>query len=76
MAFDEGVSMLYLRHPPPKDAICHWSWGEGVAGFHLGQKGRTGDVIITRWTIMTMTTMTMMVARGGSKGRSINDIIS
>jgi hypothetical protein len=42
-----------------------------VAGFDLAQKGRARDAIIMRWT-MTMTTM----ARGGSKGKSINDSIS
>ncbi len=55
---------------PQKDTICRWDWGEGVAGFNLAQKGRAGDAIIMRWT---MTTMTM--ARGGSKGKSINDRI-
>jgi hypothetical protein len=35
------------------------------------QKGRAGDAIIMRW-MMTMMTM----ARGGSKGKSINDSIS
>jgi hypothetical protein len=42
-----------------------------VAGFDLAQIGRAGDEIIMRW-MMTMTTM----ARGGSKGKSINDSIS
>jgi hypothetical protein len=42
-----------------------------VAGFDLAQKGRVRDAIIMRWT-MTTTTM----ARGGSKGKSINDSIS
>jgi hypothetical protein len=42
-----------------------------VAGFNLAQKGRAGDAIIMR---RTMTTVTM--ARGGSKGISINDSIS
>jgi hypothetical protein len=42
-----------------------------VAGFDLLQKGRARDAIIMRWR---MTTMTM--ARGGSKGKSINDSIS
>jgi hypothetical protein len=37
--------------PPPKDTICHWDWGEGVAGFNMAQKGRAGDAIIMRWTI-------------------------
>jgi len=48
--------------PLPKDTICRWDWGEGVAGFNLAQKGRAGDEIIMRW-MMTTTTM----ARGGSK---------
>jgi hypothetical protein len=56
---------------PQKDTICHWDWGEGVAGFYLAQKGRAGDVIIMRWT-MTMMTM----ARGGRKGKIINDSVS
>ncbi len=56
---------------PPKDTICHWDWGEGVAGFDLAQKGRAGDAIIMMWT---MTTTTMV--RGGSKGKGINDSIS
>ncbi len=42
-----------------------------MAGFDLAQIGRAGDEIIMRW-MMTMTTM----ARGGSKGKSINDSIS
>ncbi len=43
-----------------------------MEGFDLAQKGRAGDAIVMRWM---MTTMTMM-ARGGSKGKSINDSIS
>ncbi len=64
--------------PPPqkKDPICHWDWEKGVARFHLAWKGRAGVVIITRWRMTTMTTMTMVVARGESKGRIINDTIS
>jgi hypothetical protein len=27
-----------LPPPPKKDTICHWDWGEGVAGFDLAQK--------------------------------------
>jgi hypothetical protein len=50
--------------PPQKDTICHWDWGEGVAGFDLAQKGRAGDAIIMRWTMTTT-----MMARGGSKGK-------
>ncbi len=42
-----------------------------MAGFDLSQKRRAGDAIIMRWK---MTTMTM--AKGGSKGKSINDSIS
>jgi hypothetical protein len=64
-----------FRAPTPpaqkKDTICRWDWGEGVAGFDLLQKGKAGDAIIMRWM---MTTMTM--ARGGSKGKNINDSIS
>jgi hypothetical protein len=66
--------MSFPYHPPKKDTICRWDMGEGVAGFDLEQKERVGDVIIKRWT-MTMTT-TMTMARGGSKGKSINDSIS
>ncbi len=44
-----------------------------MAGFNLVQKGRAGDAIIVRWTMTMMTTMTM--ARGGSKGKSINDSV-
>jgi hypothetical protein len=47
-----------------------------MAGFDLVQKGRTVDAIIMRLTMTIMTTMTMAAARGGSKGRSINDSIS
>ncbi len=56
---------------PPKDTMCRWDWEEGVAGFDLAQKGRPRDANIMRWT-MTTTTM----ARGGSKGKSIDDSIS
>jgi hypothetical protein len=42
-----------------------------VAGLDLVQKRRAGDAIIMRWT-MTMIT----IARGGSRGRIINDSIS
>jgi hypothetical protein len=49
----------------------HKRFGEGVAGFDLSQKGRPGDAIIMRWTMTTT-----MMARGGSKGKSINDSIS
>ncbi len=51
-----------LPPPPPKDTICHWDWGEGVAGFNLAQKERAGNAIIMKWT-MTMVTM-MTMARG------------
>ncbi len=47
-----------------------------MAGFLLAQKGRAGDAIITRLRMTTMASMTIVVARGGSKGRSINDGIS
>ncbi len=57
-------------NPPQKDTICHWDWGEGVAGFDLVCKGRAGDKIIMRWTMMT-TTMARAEAR-----KSINDSIS
>ncbi len=68
MTFNEGGSILRPYHPPPpKDTICHWDWGEGVAGFDLVQKGRARDAIIMKW-MMTMT-MTMTMARGGSKGK-------
>jgi hypothetical protein len=56
--------------PPKKDTICHWDWGEWVAGLHLAQKRRAGDAIIMMWM---MTTMTMV--RGISKGKSINENI-
>jgi hypothetical protein len=42
-----------------------------VAGFDLAQKGRAGDAIIMRWMMMTM-----IMARGRSKRKSINDSIS
>jgi hypothetical protein len=42
-----------------------------VAGFDLAQKGRAGDVIIMRWTMMTVT-----MAREGSKGKSITGSVS
>ena len=58
---------------PPKKTICHWDWGEGVAGFDLAQKRRAGDVLIMRWMMTMMTMMTMAVARGRSKGRSMSD---
>jgi hypothetical protein len=58
-------------NPPQRDTICHWDWGEGVAGFDLAQKGRAGDAIIMRWMMTTTVTM----ARGRSKGKSINDSI-
>jgi hypothetical protein len=51
-------------NPPPKDTICHWDCGEGVARFDLARKGRARDKIIMRW-MMTTTTM----ARGGSEGK-------
>jgi hypothetical protein len=59
-----GSQLCAPTTPPKKDTICHWDWGEGVAGFDLAQKRRAGDEIIMRWM---MTTMTM--ARGGSKGK-------
>jgi hypothetical protein len=66
-----GSQFCARTNTPPKDIICHWDWGEGVAGFDLLQKGRAGDAIIMRWTMTTA-----MMARGGSKGKSINDSIS
>ncbi len=66
-----GSQFCAPTNTPQKDTICHWDWGEGVAGFDLAQKGRAGDAIIMRWAMMTMT-----MARGGSKGKSINDSIS
>jgi hypothetical protein len=42
-----------------------------VAGFDLLQKGKAGDAIIMRWMMTTM-----MMARGGSRGKSIDDSIS
>ncbi len=47
-----------------------------MAGFNLAQKGRAGNAIIMRWTMTMMMMMTMVVARGVSLGRSINDSIS
>ncbi len=64
MAFDKGVLVSCPYQPPPKRHICHWDWGEEVAGFDLAWKGMAGDKINMRWT-MTTTTM----ARGGSKGK-------
>ncbi len=66
-----GSKFCTPTNTPQKDTICRWDWGEGRAGFNLAQKGRAGDAIIMRWTMMTMT-----MARGGSKGKSINDNIS
>jgi hypothetical protein len=77
MVFNKGLStILCLYQPSQKDTICHWDWGEGVAGFNLVQKGRAGDAIIMRWTMTMMTMMVMATAGGGSKGQSINDSIS
>jgi hypothetical protein len=59
-----GLNFAPLPTPLQKDTICHWDWGEGVAGFNLVQKERAGDKIIMRRTMMTMT-----MARGGSKGK-------
>ncbi len=42
-----------------------------MAGFDLLQKGRAGDAIMMRWAMTRM-----MMSRGGSKGKSINDSIS
>jgi hypothetical protein len=58
-------SQCRARTPPPKDTICHWDWGEGVAEFNLAQKGMFGDAIIMRWT---MTKMKMM-SKGGKQGK-------
>jgi hypothetical protein len=74
VAFNEGVSILCPYHPPKKDTICRWDWGEGVVGFNPEQKGRARDAIIMRLTMTMMTTMT--IVREGSKGKSINDSIS
>jgi hypothetical protein len=62
-----------LQPPPPKRHNLPLGLGGGVAGFDLAQKERAGDAIIMRWA-MTMTTA-MTMARGGSKGKSINDSI-
>ena len=59
MAFNEGVSILRPYQPPPKRHICHWDWGEGVAGFDLAWKGRARDKINMRW----MMTKTLMVGK-------------
>jgi hypothetical protein len=59
-----GSQFCAPTNTPPKDAICHWDWGEGVAGFDLVQKGRAGDTIIMRCTMMTM-----MMARRGKQGK-------
>ncbi len=67
-----GSQFSAPTNPPKKDTICHCDWGEGGAGFKLAQKGRTGDVIVMKWTMKTMMTM----ARGGKQGKSINDSIS
>ncbi len=71
MEFDEGGLNVVPPPTPPKDTICHWDGGEGAARFHLAWKGRAGDAIITRWTMRTMKTMMIVMARGQSKGRSI-----
>ncbi len=74
---DEGVSMSCPYHPPPKKHNLLLGLGGGAAGFDLALNGRAGDVIIMRWTMTIMTTMTMArAARGGSEGKSINDSIS
>jgi hypothetical protein len=61
-----GSQFCAPTNTPPKDTICHWDWREGMAGFNLAQKGRAGVAIIMRWMMTTM-----MMARGGSKGKSI-----
>jgi hypothetical protein len=66
--------MLCPYQPPPKRHNITLGWGGGVAGFDVVQKGRAGDAIIMKWTMLMMTKMTM--AWGGSRGKSINDIIS
>ncbi len=66
-----GSQFCAPTNTPQKDTICRWDWGEGVTGFNLAQKGRAGDAIITRWTMRTT-----MMAREGSKGKSINDCLS
>jgi hypothetical protein len=74
VVFNKGSQCHAPTTPPPKDKICHWDWGEGVAGFNMVQKGRAGDAIIMRWMVTMM--MAMMMARGGSREKSINDSIS
>jgi hypothetical protein len=69
MAFYEGFSMLCPYHPPPKDTICHWDWGEGAAAFDLAQKLRARDAIIMSWTKTKMTTMTMATTGRGKRGK-------
>jgi hypothetical protein len=71
VAFDKGGSILRPYHHPPKRHNLPLGWGEGVAGFDMAQKGRAGDAIIMRWTMMTT-----KMAWGGSKRKSINDSIS
>jgi hypothetical protein len=66
-----GLNFVPLPTTPKQDKICSWDWEEGKAGFDLAQKGRAGDAIIMRWTMTTM-----MMARGGSEGKNINDSIS
>jgi hypothetical protein len=41
-----------------------------VAGFDLAQKGRAGDAIVMRSTMMTTT-----MARGGSKGKVLMIVV-
>ncbi len=41
-----------------------------MAGFDLAQKERAGDAIIMMWMMTTV-----MMAKGGSKGKIINDNI-
>jgi hypothetical protein len=57
-----GSQFCAPTNPPPKDTICHWDWGEGVAGFDLAWKGRAGDKIIMRCTMTAM-----MMARGEAR---------
>jgi hypothetical protein len=70
-----GLNVVPLSPPPQKKQSAI---GIGERGGQDAQKGRAGDAIITRWmmTMTMMTTMMMVAARGGSKGRSINDSIS
>jgi hypothetical protein len=49
--------------------------GGGAAGFDLALKGRAGDVIIMRWTMTMMTTMTMARAARGEAREKVFMIV-